>query len=255
MFYIVLQIDCGSGGGLVSFFFLEITDWSVAGCARNAWFPRAMSNCGAPCDGVFVVSWRQCITKQLFDSFFVISEIIMVFSNVIILSLRSWLVSFTLTLIVQNITKPHPSTVYCLVLLSPFKCLRNQVATQPKETTGSGDENGFFTQLNLRKARPKAFCREVCILVRYKLSWVALGTRMKKSPFVYEEVRSRCTRGNMGRRCLLTLSSSHSPLCVGCCANSLKSRQATIVKDSSTCRLMFDNKIRSSLKFELILII
>ena len=105
------------------------------------------------------------------------------------------------------------------------------------------------------QSEAEGLCREVCILVRYKLSWVALGTRMKKSPFVYEEVRSRCTRGNMGRRCLLTLSSSHSPLCVGCCANSLKSRQATIVKDSSTCRLMFDNKIRSSLKFELILII
>ena len=67
----------------------------------------------------------------------------MVFSNVIILSLRSRLIYFTLTLIVPNITKPHPLIVYCLVLLSPFKCLRNQVAKQPKETTGSGDENGF----------------------------------------------------------------------------------------------------------------
>ena len=145
-----------------------ITDWSVAGCARNAWFPRALSNC-VPCDGAFVGSWRQCITKQLFDSFFVMSEIIMVFSNVIILSLQSRVISFNLTLIVPNISNPHPLIVYYLVLLPPFKCLRNQKKRRALGTR-MGSVKDAFTQLNLDKARPKAFCREVYILVRYKLT-------------------------------------------------------------------------------------
>ena len=52
-----------------------------------------------------LLALKQCIIKQLLDSVFVISEIIKVSVSVISLSLRVWLITLTLTLIIPDITK------------------------------------------------------------------------------------------------------------------------------------------------------
>ena len=59
-------------------------------------------------------SSKQCI-KKLLDSVFVISGIIKVAVNVISLSLRLRLITLTSTLIIPDITKPHPIIVYYVI--------------------------------------------------------------------------------------------------------------------------------------------
>ena len=80
----------------------------AVGCARNAWFPRAMclkNTVIAAIMRLSLFSSKQCIIKQLLDSVFVISGIIKVSVSVISLSLRLRLITLTSTLIIPDITK------------------------------------------------------------------------------------------------------------------------------------------------------
>ena len=69
-------------------------------------------------------SSKQCIIKQLLDSFFVISGIIKVSVSVISLSLRVRLITLTSTLIILDITKTSSNN--CLLVLNFNKLLKNR---------------------------------------------------------------------------------------------------------------------------------